>query len=62
MCSSDLEEEREAAKAALYRQAIQLGANALTGLTFESEITSQAAAIRVSVWGTAVLIEKLDIK
>ncbi len=57
-----IEEEREAAKAALYRQAIRLGANALTGLTFESEITSQAAAIRVSVWGTAVLIEKLDIK
>lgn len=54
--------EREAAKTDLCRQAIHLGAHALTGLTFESGVSNQAAAIRVSVWGTAVQIESLEAK
>ena len=52
--------EREAAKEDLCRQAIALGAHALTGLTFESGVSNQAAALRVSVWGTAVQIESME--
>lgn len=55
-----LEEEKEKAMEVLYEKAIRLGANALIALTFESQITSQAAAILVSAWGTAVQIEAID--